>query len=251
MKVNFTDASYASMVKDGQYVVFKDQWGPKQIQGVTVTGKTVSFTPVDQPDNEKGLSTGVNALNKDRHFADTGNFTNPTALSPSMGGAPVVFVKAAQMVRYSIQPQALDPSAPGVSLPCLVRDQGNYAPGGFASTQTSIIAENVTGFKVYLSADGGRTWAGQGITANTFAAGWTSGILANVNTQLASVGLPSATSASDPNWFRETPLMVRVDLTTRSAVKRTENAAAVNTADYRERLQTLYMVPRHFGLSLK
>jgi hypothetical protein len=165
----------------------------------------------------------------------------------------MVFVRAGQMVRYSILPQFLDPSNPTVALPCLVREQGSYATGGFvadASLQT-IIAENVTGFKVFLSADGGRTWAGQGLTANDFATGWTTGILAQVNTQLTSVGLPSAANASDPNWFRETPLMVRVDLTTRSAVKRVENAAVANTVDYRERLQTLYMVPRHFGLSLK
>lgn len=253
MMVKFLEASHASMVKNGLYVVFKDQWGPKQIQDVTVSGNTVSFKPVDQPDNEKGLPTGVNPLNKERHNAGTGVFVSPTTLNPSAGGAPMVFVLAGQMVRYSIQPQFLDPAAPTVALPCLIRDQGTYATGGFVPNPglRSIIAENVTGFKVYLSADGGRTWAGQGLTANDFASGWTNGILPAVNTQLASVGLPSAADASDPNWFRETPLMVRVDLTTRSAVKRVENAAVANTADYRERLQTLYMVPRHFGLSFK
>jgi hypothetical protein len=253
MMVKFLEASHASMVKNGLYVIFKDQWGPKQIQEVTVSGKTVSFKPVDQPDNEKGLPTGVNPLNKERHNAGTGDFVSPSTLSPSTGGAPIVFVQAGQMVRYSIQPQFLDPATPTVALPCLIRDQGTYATGGFVPNPAlrSIIAENVTGFKVYLSADGGRTWAGQGLTANDFASGWTNGILPAVNTQLASVGLPSAADASDPNWFRETPLMVRVDLTTRSAVKRVENAAVANTADYRERLQTLYMVPRHFGLSFK
>lgn len=253
MTVKFLTASHAAMVKDGQYVVFKDQWGPKQIQNVVVSGNTVSFKPVDQPDNEKGLPTGVNPLNKDRHYAGNGVFMPPTAASPSLGGAPVVFVRAAQMVRYSILPQFLDPSDTTTALPCLVREQGTYSIGGFvpdASLQT-IIAENVTGFKVYLSGDGGRTWAGQGLTADDFASGWTNGILATVNTQLASVGLPSAANASDPNWFRETPLMVRVDLTTRSAVKRVENAAVANTAEYRERLQTINMVPRHFGLSFK
>lgn len=253
ISVKFSAASYAAMVKNGQFVVFKDQWGPKLIDNVVVSGDTATFKPVDAPDNEKGLPTGVNPLNKDRHFAGDGVFKNPTALLPSQGGAPVVFVRAAQAVRYSIRPQFLDPANPAVALPCLVREQGTYTTGGFvpdASLQ-SIIAENVTGFKVYLSGDAGRTWAGLGLTANNFASGWTNGILAAVNTQLSSVGLPSAANASDPNWFRETPLMVRVDLTTRSAVKRTENAAVANTAEYRERLQTLYMVPRHFGLSFK
>ncbi|HJW43722.1 MAG TPA: type II secretion system protein [Geothrix sp.] len=253
MTVKFLAASHAAMVKDGQFVVFKDQWGPKQIKNVAVSGNLVTFEPVDQPDNEKGLPTGVNPLNKDRHYAGDGNFTNPTLINPSAGGAPVVFVRAGQMVRYSIQPQFLDPSDPAVALPCLIREQGTYTTGAFVPNPAlqSIIAENVTGFKVYLSADGGRTWAGQGLTANDFLSGWTNGILSTVNTQLASVGLPSAINASDPNWFRETPLMVRVDLTTRSAVKRVENAAVANTAEYRERLQTLYMVPRHFGLSYK
>lgn len=253
ISVKFTAASYASMVKDGQFVVFKDQWGPKLINNVVVSGDTVTFKPVDAPDTEKGLPTGVNPLNKDRHFAGDGIFKNPTALLPSQGGAPIVFVRAAQSVRYSIRPQFLDPANPAVALPCLVREQGDFNTGGFVADPAlqSIIAENVTGFKVYLSGDAGRTWAGLGLAADNFASGWTNGILATVNTQLASVGLPSAANASDPNWFRETPLMVRVDLTTRSAVKRTENAGVANTAEYRERLQTLYMVPRHFGLSFK
>jgi len=249
--VTFKEASHAAMVKNDLFVVFKDQWGPKQIQDVAVSGKTVTFKPKDLPDDEKGISTGVNALNTKRHFAGSGLFTDPTVLAPSGGGAPMVFVRAGQMVRYSIRPQFLDPANPTVALPCLVREQGDYSTAGFTANQTAIIAENVTGFKVYLSADGGRNWAGLGLTANDFATGWSTGILAQVNTQLASVGLPSASSASDPNWFRETPLMVRVDLTTRSAVKRAENAAVANSAEYRERLQTLYMVPRHFGLSFK
>ncbi|WP_306589859.1 type II secretion system protein [Geothrix sp. 21YS21S-4] len=251
--VTFADASYASMVKDGQYAIFKDQWSPVRIQGSTVNGKTVRFTTVDEPDNEQGLPTGVNAMSKTRHFAGTGTFTNPTITNPSTGGAPVVFVRGGQMVRYSIRPKFLDPSTPTVALPCLIREQGVYNRAGFIADDSlqTIVAENATTFKVYLSGDGGRTWAGVGLTANDFASGWTNGILPQVNTQLAAVGLPSANNTNDANWFRETPVMVRVDLTTRSAVKRTENAAVANTAEYRERVQSLYLVPRHFGLSFK
>lgn len=254
MMVRFKETSHAAMVDSGQIVIFKDQWGPKQIKEVVLAGDTVTFKPVDQTDTEKGLYTGINPLNKARHYAGTGVFAGPTGPTPSTGGAPMVFVRAAQMVRYSIQPMFLDPSNPTVGLPCLVREQGAYSPAGFVvspATPLTIIAENVTGFKTYLSADGGRTWAGQGLTTKDFTTGWTNGILATVNTQLAAVGLPHAPDASDPNWFRETPLMVRVDLTTRSAVKRVEHSAVANTAEYRERLQTLYMVPRHFGLSFK
>lgn len=258
-EVKFSDPTYAAMVKNGMVAVFKDQWGPTAITGVTQSGSTVSFTPDATADNEKGLPTGVNPLNKERHFAGDGTFS--TALpgtindAPSTSGAPVVFVRPAQMVRYLIKSENLDPSNPGVGVPCLVRQQGNYATGGFVPATESIIAEDVTGFKVYLSAyrdPGGdplKTWAGWKLAANDFDGGWTNGILATVNTQLTSLGLPFAPNTNDLNWFRNTPLLVRVDLTTRSAIKRAENSATGNIAAYQERTQTLYMVPRHFGLS--
>jgi hypothetical protein len=229
------------------------------ITGVSRTGSTVSFKPQVAPDTEKGLPTGLNPLNKERHFAGDGTF--PTALpgtindAPSMSGAPVVFVRPAQMVRYLIKSENLDPANPSVGVPCLVRQQGNYSTAGFVSTTESIIAEDVTGFKVYLSAyqdpggDPAKTWAGWNLAASDFDGGWTNGILATVNTQLTSLGLPSAPNTDDLNWFRNTPLLVRVDLTTRSAIKRAENSATGTIADYQKRTQTLYMIPRHFGLS--
>ncbi len=275
MEVMLSDPSYAKtlestaaeMVKNNQgslVAVFKDQWGPMAITGVTQSGSTplVTFKPQAVPDTEMGLSTGINPLNKDRHFAGDGTFTTPGTINGALstGGAPVLFVRPAQMVRYSIQARNLDPANPNVGIPCLIRQQGTYASGGFVPDDTleSIIAEDVTGFKVYLSAYQNpdptkttlaATWAGWGSTANDFDSGWTSGILATVNTQLSSLGLPSAPNTNDPNWFRNTPLVVRVDLTTRSAIKRAENSATGNIAAYQERTQTLYMVPRHFGLS--
>lgn len=274
MTVMLSDPSYAKMLEStatemaknnqGSLVaVFKDQWSPMAITGVAQLGSTslVSFKPQAVADTEKGLPTGINPLNKDRHFAGDGTFTTPgtinDALSPSQGGAPVLFVRPAQMVRYSIQARNLDPANPTVGIPCLIRQQGTYVSGGFVPDNTleSIIAEDVTGFKVYLSAyrdpsgDPLLTWAGWKVTANDFAGGWTNAILATVNAQLTSLGLPAAPNTNDPNWFRNTPLMVRVDLTTRSAIKRAENSATGNIAAYQERTQTLYMVPRHFGLS--
>lgn len=267
--VNFQDPSYANMVGTyaankgvGLVAVFKDQWGPMSVGAVTVNGNQVSFTPNAAPDNEKGLPTGVNPLNKDRHFAGDGSF--PSGLPPTInitptkvGGAPVLFVHPAQMVRYLIKSMALDPANPAVGVPCLVRQQGDYATGGFVSSQETVIAEDVTGFKVYLSAypdpagDPAKTWAGWKLAANDFDSGWTNGILASINTQLTTLGLTSSPNTSDPNWFRNTPLIVRVDLTTRTAIKRAENTATGTTADYQERTQTLYMVPRHFGLSFQ
>ncbi|GLH70050.1 hypothetical protein GETHPA_15830 [Geothrix rubra] len=268
--VKFQDPTYADMVqtyyntavannRTGLVAVFKDQWGPMAVTGVVASGSTVTFKPDTAPDNEKGLPTGVNPLNKDRHFAGDGSF--PTGLPStingalSTSGAPVLFVHPAQMVRYTIKSMALDPANPAVGVPCLVRQQGDYATGGFVPTQETVIAEDVTGFKVYLSAypdpggDPAKTWAGWKLAANDFSGGWTNGILSTINTQLTSLGLTSVPNTSDPNWFRNTPLIVRVDLTTRTAIKRAENTATGTTADYQERTQTLYMVPRHFGLS--
>lgn len=268
--VNFQDPTYASMVKTyadnaaktgafGLVAVFKDQWGPMAVSNVKTSGSLVTFDPSVAPDNEKGLPTGVNLLNKERHFAGDGTFTTglPSTINgvPSTSGAPVLFVHPAQMVRYTIKSMNLDPSNSGVGIPCLVRQQGDYSSTGFAYTQETVIAEDVTGFKVYLSAypdtsgDPAKTWAGWKLTANDFSGGWTNGILATLNTQLSNLGLTSSPNTSDPNWFRNTPLVVRVDLTTRSAIKRAENTATGTTADYQERTQTLYMVPRHFGLS--
>lgn len=268
LEVRFQDPTYANMVQTystgttGLVAVFKDQWGPMAVSKVALGPGTsdVTFEPQVAPDNEKGLPTGVNPFNKERHFAGDGSF--PSGLpgtingAPSMGGAPVLFVHPAQMVRYTIKSMDLDPSGGGVGVPCLVRQQGDYAPGGFVPSQETVIAEDVTGFKVYLSAypdptnaDLTKTWAGWKLTANDFDGGWTNGILAAVNNQLATLGLTASANTSDPNWFRNTPLIVRVDLTTRTAIKRTDNTTTGTTADYQERTQTLYMVPRHFGLS--
>ena len=270
MEVKFQDPTYAAMVQSyydnsiangttGLVAVFKDQWGPMAITGAVASGSTVTFKPQAAPDNEKGLPTGVNPLNKERHFAGDGTFPGglPSTINgaPSTSGAPVLFVHPAQMVRYTIKSMDLDPSGGGVGVPCLVRQQGDYNPNGFVPSEETIIAEDVTGFKVYLSAypnptnnDPAVNWAGWGSTASDFASGWTNGILQTINTQLGSLGLVSATSTSDPNWFRNTPLLVRVDLTTRSAIKRSTSATAA-TSDYQYHTQTLYMVPRHFGLS--
>lgn len=270
MVVKFQDPTYANMVQTyynnaiannsaGLVAVFKDQWGPMAVDGAVASGSTVTFKPKAVPFDQKGLPTGINPLNKDRHFAGTGSF--PSGLpgtingAPSTGGAPVLFVHPAQLVRYTIKSMALDPADPAVGVPCLVRQQGDYSTGGFVPSQETVIAEDVTGFKVYLSAypdpggDPAKTWAGWKLTASDFDGGWTSGILAAINTQLTTLGLTSSPNTSDPNWFRNTPLIVRVDLTTRTAIKRTDNTATGTTADYQERTQTLYMVPRHFGLS--
>ena len=171
-------------------------------------------------------------------------------------GSRVMFFRPAQMVRYSIKLKFFDPQkANGV--PCLVRDQGNYDPNGFNADDSleAIVAENVSGFKIYLSADSGQTWAGYGQGYTGFNGGWLGGLQAELNSQLAKSGRPGYQSINgNDNWIRSTPILVRADITTRSAMQRTENrnqAAALTLTParvYKEYTQSLVMVPRHFGL---
>jgi hypothetical protein len=158
------------------------------------------------------------------------------------------------MVRYSVQMLALDPRS-SVGLPCLVRDQGGYSASGFSAvaSRQQVVTENVSGFKVYLSADAGADWAGLDLTGTglDFASGWTGGIQAELNSQLAKLSRSGyASTSSSLTWFRSIPALVRVDLTTRTAIKRSDYTAGAGSAAYRTATQSLVLVPRHFGLAL-
>ena len=111
----------------------------------------------------------------------------------------------------------------------------------------------MAGFKVYLSADSGTTWAGYGQTYSGFDSGWTNGIRADLDTQLSTAGrVGSQTTQGDLHWFRKIPTLVRVDITTRTAVKRPEYSATPSaTAAYKNTTQSVVVMPRHFGLPLK
>ena len=179
----------------------------------------------------------------------------------------IVFVNPAQMVRYRVQYLQLDPTnANGV--PCLVRDQGAYSSAGFVPNQPQqIITENlganetatpeVHPFKVYLSVNSGQTWAGLHLPDATsgFAAGWTNGILTtdanSLTTQLGgeiTTGWTNLTSNLD--WFRSIPTLVRVDITTRTSMQRSEYSSNGATATSKMLTQSLVFVPRHSGLTM-
>jgi hypothetical protein len=153
----------------------------------------------------------------------------------------------------------LDPAKPE-GVPCLVRRQSDYSytNAGFdaAASTRQIITENVTGFKVYLSANGGRDWAGLGMEATGFETAWNApgasgGMRGQIDSQLASVGRPGQKSTrGSEHWFRAIPILVRVDITTRTATKRAEYSADKLEAAYKELTQTLIFVPRHFGLPM-
>ena len=183
-------------------------------------------------------------------------------------GSLVNLVIQGEYFQYAIQPVLLDPSQPTVLTPCLVRNLVVYPNNGTTTLGAAawaapisqvIIADNVTAFHVGISADAGNTWAGISAATGTWStsnAAWSdlTGPAAGaasptINYQLANLNGAAAgeSVASGVWWFREYPLLVRVDITTRTLNKRTEYATAT-TANYKYFTRTLILNPRHFGL---
>ena len=260
--------SQASQVQAGMAIVFKDSLSGRGIASVSSgSGNQIIITPSSTIQSATGGSTGTTLLDPYGH----------------LDGAKVLFVQTAQQVRYSIQPMKLDPADANHDIPCLVREQENYDPTGFKSPldptpgagvnySITIVAENVTGLKFYLSMNPGDTasatnkvWAGYGYTGTSFntgilGAGGSAGT-GTLNDQLSTYGVTgfgavasqdSSTALKDLVWFRNIPVAVRADVTTRTATARTEynTTTSTPTLTYNQRQETLVIVPRHFGLSL-
>jgi len=254
--VSCPNSDFAKQVADqaerkdegGLVAVFKDSWEALYIISADVSGRIVT------------IITGA-APNSDITGNGSSGFPSRTK---HIDKASVVFVKPAQMVRYRIEMLPLNPDPNKPDIPCLVRDQGHYklTAAGFtaAEGQRQIITENISGFKVYLSVNGGKEWAGLGFSGTGFASGWNanSGIRGLIDAQLAGAGRANfKTTRGSEHWFRSIPTLVRVDLTTRTATKRVEFSEFSAdydpdnpTAGHRIFTQTLIFVPRHFGLPL-
>ncbi len=242
--IKLKDVAQTDQVKSGMIVMFKDSLHAYEID--TVTPTTPGSILIKTKDNSQGLSG-----------APTN--TSPTSEFSHIATANVIFVQQAQQVRYTVQLKPFDPSNPAKKIACLVRQQGTYNSAGFTPDNSleSVIAENVTGFKVYLSMipsdivqTPDKVWAGFGYTGTD----WKAGFEDVLTTQLVVVGRKGFTSVDDtvnPNWFRDLPVAVRIDLTTRTASARTEfNTKKANARAFRDTTQTLVLVPRHFGLTL-
>ena len=239
-QVDCHDSAYAATVKAGYGAVFMDSFEVVRVSTLSPPtpgqGSYVTFTSKGDPDSAITGTGAMESMGRNKHLHN----------------ARVLFFRPRQMVRYSLKMKSFDPQKPS-GMPCLVRDQGTYDPSGFVPDPSleAIVAENVSGFKVYLSADSGQTWAGSGKTDSGFNDGWLGGIQAELNTQLATAGRPGYRSTSlDATWIRSLPVLVRADITTRSATQRTENAPPTSAPApvYKEYTQSLVMVPRHFGL---
>ncbi len=224
--------SFAQSVKAGQRLVILDGWPGFEVASASASGSIVTIIPKENYQEASGAPTGGNFVSKNRH----------------RDGSPVTFMNTAQLVRYSIQSRALDPANPAQTAPCLVREQGTYsssAAEGFASvSESQVLAEDVSGLRTYFSVDGGQKW----ITSTT---DWTT-FKANVADALnAGTGRKGFTALTDPSWYRDIPVLVRLDITTRTPVKRTDYSATAGALGYREQLQSLILKPRHFGLTFR
>jgi hypothetical protein len=241
--VNCITSDYARLVQNGQVAILKDFWEAIHMVNVSVSGETVRFNEGPTPNAGITGSGNIGMPARANHFA----------------GTAVMFVRPSQMIRYRIELLRLDPDPERPhGIPCLVRDQGTYNWGGagFVADPSlrQIITENVSGFKVYLSANGGVNWAGEGLSTTGFAAGWdaAAGIRGLIDTQLANgAGRPGFnTTRGDEHWFRDIPTLVRVDLTTRTASRRAEFSETHTQLAHKELTQSLVFVPRHFGLPM-
>ena len=246
--INFRDTDQAQQVKNAF-----DAHGLKLLirssgYSYTLTGATRSSSSV------------IATLDVTSTYTGTGSVSGATFAVGAPAGAGVNLIQPGRYIRYSIKLKALDPSS-SLLTPCLMRDEVTYdtvkdSAAPFSTPDSSmIIAENVTGFKVFLSGDGGNTWAGRStdVAWSDITGGVTGATSPQLNWQFASSSAPARVGMRNTNdspfWFREIPVLVRADVTTRTMNKRTEYASVANTATYRTQTQSLVMTPRHFGLA--
>ncbi|HJU84611.1 MAG TPA: prepilin-type N-terminal cleavage/methylation domain-containing protein [Holophagaceae bacterium] len=188
-----------------------------------------------------------------------------SAISPFVGkthfaSAPVEFIRPLQVVRYTILPMSVDPSNDIAQVPCLVRQTKNLSDPAFTNTTPTpeIIVEGVTGLSLDWSLDGGQTWIRKANGATT--ADWAT-VKTATNSAFQAVGstnpfvqtLPDYSTAGldsnvDPFWFNYVPLVIKVDVETRTRLRRSEFTDVQGTAEYRTRRQTLLISPRNFSL---
>lgn len=239
------DPSFAGMVKKGQLVLFKDGWSPGKIGQNPIVSGTQVTVEIERANVLSDAGSGPQAAD--------GSVTGQVELSVERHriGSPITFVRPAQAVVYSLQSRNLDPSDATRTVPCLVRQQGDYSASGLGFvSRTDILAEDVSGLKVYFSVDGGRNWVREE-TATGFTSGWVNGLRKKTEDALAlGYGRMGYMSLAGASWFRDIPVLVRVDVTTRTATKREEYGnPTLHTTAYKEQTQSLVLRPRHFGLT--
>jgi prepilin-type N-terminal cleavage/methylation domain-containing protein len=241
-----------------------------QLAGVTAAGLTLNLQSGSLADVQAGdivaildgsfeqfiiASAGANAVAVDltatvvaQAVGGVYQVTTP-GTKTHLPGVPLAFYRPSVVTRYSVQARPWDPSNPAIRIPCLVRQQAAYPVGGSAvawnAVPIEVIAENVEGFRVDLSFNGGGTWL------RTGAADWTT-IVGRITTALAPLGATGtpARDANNPLWFRTYPFLIRMDVVSRSSSVRAESTNVIGQGDYVRRTQTLMVAPRNFGFPL-
>ena len=232
LDLNILSGSIAD-VQVGDIVAVMDS-NLEQVQIASITGNTI------------GVSAGAGAS---QGSTQTGGYALAGSLSSHQADTPVLIFRPNVVTRYAIQPRPWDPSNPAITVPCLVRQQAPYPPGGtlinWAGAATNVVAENIEGFRADLSFDGGATWVRQG------AANWDA-IVAAITPKLAPFGATGVAIRNPSNqlWFRTYPFLMRLDVTSRSAAPRSASTTIAGQVEYVRRTQTLMVTPRNFGLPL-
>jgi len=213
VEVKCSSDEEAKSIKAGMMIIPKGSYEVKTVVSASATGQVANLT-LNESFDQKSFATDS-----------------------------VVVARFAQYVRYRIDSRNWDPENPSVGVPCLIREQGPYPGSGTFTPDaglTTILAENVSRFTVELSADQGANWVR--------GANWQA-TKALLDAQLAGSGVAEyKTIGSSPHWYRYIPLLVRVNVTTRTAKQRAEYSPVGNTLNYKEQTQSLLLTPRHFGL---
>ena len=249
-------------IEAGDLVFLQDSnWEILQVKTTPTPGGATSFDIVIEGDQSALVDKYGNQVNSVIH-----------ALIQKMHlkHCPFTVFRPLQVIRYAILPRALDPSS-NATVPCLVRQTrsltGNasvfWAPAPTTPVAgEQVLLENVTGLYINLSLDGGKTWLRPAAGAIAGVPPWKSqswsDIRSLLNTALGSSTSPLTKQAQgglnvqDPFWMNYAPVLIRIDLETRSAIQRTEfNTASTATAPaaaFRTRRETLMLSPKNFAL---
>ncbi|WP_243288796.1 PilW family protein [Geothrix terrae] len=177
-------------------------------------------------------------------------------------GMPFSVIRPTQIIRFTVVPRALDPADPNTMVPCLVRQSKPLVPGeiwapnkNVPTADEQILLENVTGFAVDWSIDGGKTWlraSGAGNEWKDIRGALDAAIKGSPSHFIKQSG--GVDNPTLPMWTLYTPILIRIDLTTRSVMRRTEfsadSTAANPKVDYRTRRETILLSPRNCGIGL-
>ncbi|WP_243324554.1 hypothetical protein [Geothrix sp. SG200] len=215
-------------------------------------------------------SSGLDAFGNERG----GGFFSGIFNNLHKSGAPCTFIAPLQVVRYAVVPRALDPADPKHLIPCLVRQtaplvkasifaplKDQTAPAQDATWTEQILAEGVSGLKVDISLDGGKTFlrynadgtlkAGMDTWANVYT-GLDTAIKAALPgaSVLASHTSKGLSDPLDPMWTNYLPVTFRLDVETRTRLARAEYAAnqATPTPAFRTRTVTMMISPKNYAL---